>query len=335
MRQTGKDVFISYRREAGDAMPRLVKQALEQRGFTVFFDVYDHFDTSLLKDIARAPNFVVMLSRDTLKRCANQGDWVRQEIAHAIATERRIVPIMEKGFSLPSEDDLPLDIAELARHQGVVLSHSFFNATIDKLVAFLKPPQSPLAPRNAHRTSGNPPPILEHRPPPRQTEKTPRAQDAGTAADDKAESSPRQRQWDVFISAKSADYPAARQVYEFLETQGLTVFLSDVCLPQLGRADYRREIDRAIDNACHMVVVTSSKANVESPWVEAEWGAFINEKRSSRKQGELVTVRAENLHPSSLPLSLRQFESVSLDSAGLKRLLGFVRPRRPVGQTGP
>lgn len=145
----GRDVFISYRREGGAATARLIRQELEKRGFTAFIDVDDlgpsHFDNSLLEEIERDPNFIVILSRDALKRCANQGDWLRQEIAHALATERRIVPVIEEGFAFPPKGELPPDIAELPRHQAVLLSFTYFNAAIDKLVGFLEhtPPLPP------------------------------------------------------------------------------------------------------------------------------------------------------------------------------------------------
>jgi hypothetical protein len=80
----------------------------------------------------------------------------------------------------------------------------------------------------------------------------------------------------VFISAKSADYEQAARVYDFLVAARVPVFFSRESLPGLGSSDYRREIDRALDSAQHMVVVTSSTDNVQASWVEAEWGFFIN-----------------------------------------------------------
>ena len=93
------------------------------------------------------------------------------------------------------------------------------------------------------------------------------------------------RRADVFISARHSDYEYATQIYRFLGSRGLAVFFSEESLPQLGSSDYRREIDRALDEAQYMIVVTSSTENVQSSWVEAEWGFFINEKRSGRKSG--------------------------------------------------
>jgi hypothetical protein len=98
-----------------------------------------------------------------------------------------------------------------------------------------------------------------------------------------------------------------------------------VSLPRLGSSDYRKQIDRALEQAYHIIVVTSSRENVESPWVEAEWGLFINEKRSGRKNGNIITLLAEGLSPVILPPSLRYYEVLNLNTAGLTRMLDYVR----------
>jgi len=91
----------------------------------------------------------------------------------------------------------------------------------------------------------------------------------------------------IFLSAKREDYVSANRVYSHLTEHGYSVFFSDQTLPRMGNSDYRREIDRALEQAKHLIVVTSRKEYVESKWVEAEWGSFINEKRSGRKDGIL------------------------------------------------
>ena len=51
-------------------------------------------------------------------------------------------------------------------------------------------------------------------------------------------------------------------------------FFSQESLIEFGDADFRRAIDRALDQSKHMIVVTSSREYAESPWVRAEWGLF-------------------------------------------------------------
>jgi len=128
----------------------------------------------------------------------------------------------------------------------------------------------------------------------------------------------------VFISANHRDYRFASEVYDYLRSHGIPVFFSDQSLPELGSSDYRKEIDKALDAAKHMIVVTSSSANVNSSWVEAEWGLFINEKRSGRKPGNIVTVAVDPLGPSELPASLRYYEVIPFDPEQLSRLLRYV-----------
>ena len=130
------DIFISYRREGGDATALFLREKLMQRGLRVFLDIIDlhkgYFDEALLGCIAEAPNFLVILSPGCLDRCVHPTDWLRQEIAHAIHTHRNIIPVLARGFSFPPE--LPADIATLPRHQGVEYSHMYHAAMINAIV---------------------------------------------------------------------------------------------------------------------------------------------------------------------------------------------------------
>ena len=132
--------------------------------------------------------------------------------------------------------------------------------------------------------------------------------------------------YDVFISSSSNDFGIAGEVYRFLRDHKLEVFFSEQSLLQRGSSDYRKVIDEAIEHTCHMVVVTSSRANVEGEWVQAEWGSFINEKRSGRKNGNLVTLLVGALSPADLPMSLRNLEVLPYSDEGLTKLLAYVTP---------
>jgi TIR domain len=131
---------------------------------------------------------------------------------------------------------------------------------------------------------------------------------------------------DVFISAKSADFQYAIQVYRYLAGLGVRTFFSRESLPELGNSDYRKEIDKKLDEVQHMVVVVSSVENAESPWVEAEWGFFINEKRSGRKKGNLITVTVGSLQPAELPASLRYHEVIPFGPDAFEKIARYVTP---------
>ena len=128
----------------------------------------------------------------------------------------------------------------------------------------------------------------------------------------------------VFISANRADNEHAEIVFDFLEAHGVHAFLSQRSLPELGNSDYRKVIDERLDSCSHMVVVTSSRERVESPWVEAEWGFFINAKRSRSKTGNIITMTTGDLAPRDLPPSLRYYEVIPLTPTSLDRLLKYV-----------
>lgn len=133
--------FISYRREGGADTARLVSADLQRRGVRTFLDTDDlgahHFDERLRHEIQAAPNFVLILSPGSLDRCREEGDWLRREITCAIQTGRNIVPLLKDGFSFPDVRDLPPEMADLPRYNGVSYSHEYFRASMDRLASFL------------------------------------------------------------------------------------------------------------------------------------------------------------------------------------------------------
>ncbi len=137
-----KTTFISYRRETGSIMARIVQSELKKRGHASFLDVDDlgpkQFGERLLREIELVPNFVVVLSPGSMDRCEEHEDWLRREIAHAITTHRNIVPLMVDEFQYPSKEQIPADLEELLHHNGVTYSHEYFAATFDKLSDFLQ-----------------------------------------------------------------------------------------------------------------------------------------------------------------------------------------------------
>lgn len=118
--------------------------------------------------------------------------------------------------------------------------------------------------------------------------------------------------YDVFISCKSEDYHFARKVYQYLREQNYNVFLADTELRQKGNAEYGEIIDEALDSATHMVIVATKPEYIMSAYVKSEWRTFIEEKRSGRKMGNIVTLIEFTI--SELPISLRHFQSFNLNS---------------------
>ena len=118
-------------------------------------------------------------------------------------------------------------------------------------------------------------------------------------------------EYDVFISCKSEDYLRARAVYDYLTRKKLKVFLADKELRKKGSAEFGKVIDEALDSAKHLIVFSSNPEYVKSSYVESEWRTFIEEKRSGRKEGNVITI-LDNCDISSLPITLRHFQSFGL-----------------------
>lgn len=131
--------------------------------------------------------------------------------------------------------------------------------------------------------------------------------------------------FDVFISFKSEDASYARDVFDFLASHGVSAFFSRESLPHLGSDEYHAQIDKAIEKARHMVLVTASLEHATSQWVEYEWRLFLGERLAGRKSGNLISVIAGDMRIQDLPIGLRNREVIRCDPEELPRLLGYVR----------
>lgn len=134
------DIFISYRREGGYAMARLLYECFKNAGLSVFLDLEElragPFNDKLYEAIDSCENFVLVLPPDSLDRCVHQNDWLRLEIEHAIRQKKNVIPVMMEGFTFP--DDLPPSIQVLPFFNGVQSSREYFDATIKKLISMLR-----------------------------------------------------------------------------------------------------------------------------------------------------------------------------------------------------
>jgi hypothetical protein len=140
MNQTKYDIFISYRRDGGAQYARILQLMLIQRGYNVFLD-YDEltdgvFSEKIRAAIKEAPVFMLVLSKGSMERCANDGDWVREEITLAVNQQKHIIPVNpDNGF-----DGFPKGMPErlkdsIGSHQHSEISFGqALGATIDLMI---------------------------------------------------------------------------------------------------------------------------------------------------------------------------------------------------------
>ena len=130
-------IFISYRRDGGEDLARLLEYKLTDRGFKVFFDVESlrsgAFNKALFEKIAECTDVVVVLPPHGLDRCADPNDWVRLEISRAFELNKNVIPVMMRNFEFP--ETLPKDINEIRNMNGINASNEFFDAVIETLIS--------------------------------------------------------------------------------------------------------------------------------------------------------------------------------------------------------
>ena len=85
------------------------------------------------------------LEPGSLDRIGQDGDWLRREIAHALAHGRNVVPLT-KGFEFGRDLALPPDVARLPLFNAVPIQPGYFDAAMERLrTRFLKVPSNPTA----------------------------------------------------------------------------------------------------------------------------------------------------------------------------------------------
>ena len=133
------DIFISYRRDGGSEMARLLFEKFKSLGYSVFFDREELrsgvFDVRLYAAIEVSNNVVIVLPEHGMERCANEGDWLRLEIVRALNCNKNIVPVFMRGFSWPT--NLPPDMDKVQRFNGVEFSHTYFDASVQRIESHL------------------------------------------------------------------------------------------------------------------------------------------------------------------------------------------------------
>lgn len=137
---TKYSVFISYRR-TGFETANLIAEKLRSMGYSVFFDVESlrggKFNEQLFQVIDGCTDFVLVLPKDALERCADKDDWVRKEVMYAMLKQKNIVPVMLNDFDWP--DPMPSGMEELKDYQAVTASdRNTFDLAMQRLASYLK-----------------------------------------------------------------------------------------------------------------------------------------------------------------------------------------------------
>jgi hypothetical protein len=139
--------------------------------------------------------------------------------------------------------------------------------------------------------------------------------------------------YDVFLSRKSEDAHMASKFFDYLTKAGFSVFVSDSTISTLGNSDYSKVIDMALRKTMHLIVIGSKYEFFEEPigaWIEYEWRTFLNIKRNSKNNGNLLTIIPESLEIGKLPIGLQNYQVLkySFDNETIDFDINYVSKRK-------
>jgi hypothetical protein len=132
------DFFVSYRRDGGATVARLLYEVLKLRGLVGFIDTESltqgDFSESIVLHITKARNFILVVSPGAL-----ESQWVIREIEAALQAGKHIIPIFAGGVAgFPPA--LPESVACIARLNAITLDHNSFEAKYQQLLTWLVTP---------------------------------------------------------------------------------------------------------------------------------------------------------------------------------------------------
>jgi formylglycine-generating enzyme required for sulfatase activity len=147
-------ILISYRRkDSEDVTGRIYDRLTQQFGReSVFKDVDSipfgvDFRKHLDEEVGKCQAFLAIIGRDWINTCDNMGhlrledpkDFVRIEIESALKRGIAVIPILVTGASIPSADQLPVSMQDLAYRNGItVRADPDFHRDMDRLIEYLK-----------------------------------------------------------------------------------------------------------------------------------------------------------------------------------------------------
>jgi TIR domain/Sel1 repeat len=153
------EVFISYRRADTSAYAgRLYDHLVAHFGADhVFMDVDaiepgQEFSAVITQTLDRCDTLVALIGPQWLdqqtpgggRRLDEVADFVRREIAMALQRERRVIPVLVGGASLPAEAQLPEELRPLLRRHGLeIRDGAAFKRDLAPLIAAIERPWRP------------------------------------------------------------------------------------------------------------------------------------------------------------------------------------------------
>jgi hypothetical protein len=146
-------MFISYRREETAPYARRLRDRLVQEfgQDQIFMDI-DTIDPGVdfvhaIEETVSAVDVLVCVMGNEWsaitdasgnRRLEDPRDFVRLEVVSALKRDIRVVPVLVRGATMLSADQLPPDLSTLARRNALPLDDARFHADMDRLIESIR-----------------------------------------------------------------------------------------------------------------------------------------------------------------------------------------------------
>ena len=168
-------IFISYRREDSEDSTRAIFESLrpEFGKERLFMDVEaialgSDFREAVERSLSDCGVFLAVIGPNWLnvkspndpngpRRLDNPNDYVRQEVASALKKGALlpVIPVLVRGASMPTADQLPDDLKDLAYRNALTLNNLDWDSSVAKLSNTIRPHVVPVSLGKAVRFNGS------------------------------------------------------------------------------------------------------------------------------------------------------------------------------------
>ena len=144
-------IFISYRRDDAAGYARSIYDRLDARfPKSIFMDVSriepgTDFVKAIEEAVGACDTLIVLMGKHwhggrspAEGRLDDPNDFVRLEIATALKRNIQVIPVLLRGAKPPGAQELPNDIAQLARLHALEITDEDFDHDIRRLVSYIK-----------------------------------------------------------------------------------------------------------------------------------------------------------------------------------------------------
>ena len=134
-------IFISYRRDTGSTMARMIYDRLRlEKNYKCFLDVeklnVGNFHENIVSELDKCRIFVLILSKNALDRCVNPDDVVRKEILVAMEKGLEVIPVTSEDFKWP--ETMPEGLEGLNNFNAIPYIQVYSDRFFERLYSFIE-----------------------------------------------------------------------------------------------------------------------------------------------------------------------------------------------------